>query len=465
MTAAPSIRAEGLFKAYRVYADPKDRLRQALLPRLRRLLLRLVPPLGRRMRERAYFTDFWALRDLSFEAVMGESIGIVGRNGSGKSTLLQIVCGTLTPTRGGVTVQGRVAALLELGSGFNPEYTGRENIFLNASVLGLTREEIEARLDDIIAFAEIGEFIDQPIKTYSSGMAMRLAFAVIAHVDADVLVIDEALAVGDAMFQQKCFRWLREFQERGILLYCGHDTGAILNLCQKAIWIDRGDVRMAGPSREVMEAYNLFVHAGQQPPEATEVEPLAVVAEAAGGEAPARTLTAVAHPFRGLRMEGERTSYGSGLAEITEVTLARTDGQPLAWVEGGEEVELVFRIEARARILGGIAGILIKDRLGQAVVGDNTADLSVEAPVDLEPGGMAQAVFRFRMPEFRRGTYSISPAFASGTQETHVQHHWIHDAIVFEVHPRRDVGALLLLGASHRGVELASPGKGGAGIS
>ncbi|TCH99675.1 ABC transporter ATP-binding protein [Roseococcus sp. SYP-B2431] len=449
MSTEVSIRAEGLFKAYRVYADPKDRLRQAVFPRLGWLLSRLAPPLARRLRDRSYFTEFWALRDLSFEAVIGESIGIVGRNGSGKSTLLQIVCGTLTPSLGSVTVRGRIAALLELGSGFNPEYTGRENIFLNASVLGLAREEIEARLDDIIAFAEIGAFIDQPIKTYSSGMAMRLAFAVVAHVDADVLVIDEALAVGDAIFQQKCFRWLRGFQERGILLYCGHDTGAILGLCQKAIWIDRGDVRMAGPARDVMEAYNIFVHSGQLPPEA----PVAARAPGPVADPAPGPAMALADPSRGLRMEGERTSYGSGQAEIAEVTLARVDGQPLAWIVGGEEVELAFRIEARSAILGGIAGIVVKDRLGQPILGENTADLYADAPIDLPAGGTAQAVFRFRMPALRRGSYSISPAFASGTLANHVQHHWIHDAIVFEVHPTRDVGAVMLLEVSHRGIE------------
>lgn len=233
MSSDFAIRALGLSKSYLIYAKPSDRLRQAVMPRLGRFLRPMRQMLG--LRERVYFTEHGALQDVSFVVRRGETVGIIGRNGSGKSTLLQLVCGTLTPTAGEVAVQGRVAALLELGSGFNPEYTGRENVFLNASVLGLSQEQILARLDSILAFADIGEQVDQPVKTYSSGMAMRLAFAVITHVDADVLIIDEALAVGDAYFQQKCFRWLRAFQARGTVLFCGHDVGAIMALCDRAI--------------------------------------------------------------------------------------------------------------------------------------------------------------------------------------------------------------------------------------
>src|SRR5262249_44717092 len=171
------------------------------------------------------------------------------------------VCGTLAPTSGIANVKGRVAALLELGSGFNPEFTGRENIYLNASVLGLRRPEIDAKLSEILEFAEIGDFVDQPIKTYSSGMAMRLAFAVIAHVDADVLIVDEALAVGDAYFQQKCMRWLRRFREAGTVLFCGHDVGAVMTLCDRAIWLEAGCIKAAGSTKDVCEAYSATVYA------------------------------------------------------------------------------------------------------------------------------------------------------------------------------------------------------------
>jgi len=187
--------------------------------------------------------EFLALNDVSFEVSRGETVGIIGRNGAGKSTLLQIVCGTLKPTSGFIETHGRIAAMLELGAGFNPEFSGRENIFLNGYIVGLTRQQIEARYDAICGFADIGEFIEQPIKTYSAGMAVRLAFAVMAHVDAQILVIDEALAVGDARFVQKCMRFLREFKERGTLLFVSHDTIAVSSLCDRAIWLDAGRVK------------------------------------------------------------------------------------------------------------------------------------------------------------------------------------------------------------------------------
>lgn len=201
-----AIKVQNLSKCYHIYDNPRDRLKQFVAPRLQRLTWQ---------HPKQYFREFWALKDVSFEVKKGETVGIIGRNGSGKSTLLQMICGTLTPTQGSIETNGRIAALLELGSGFNPEFTGRENVYMNASVLGLSNKEIDARFDDIVAFSDIGDFIEQPVKTYSSGMMVRLAFAVIAHVDADILIIDEALAVGDAFFTQKCMRFLRGFMKTG----------------------------------------------------------------------------------------------------------------------------------------------------------------------------------------------------------------------------------------------------------
>jgi lipopolysaccharide transport system ATP-binding protein len=221
--------ARGLGKRYDIHDSPHQRLLQYLWPPARRL--------GR---------EFWALRGVNIEIRRGETIGIIGRNGSGKSTLLQLLCGTIPPTEGTVELSGRVAALLELGAGFNPEFTGIENVILNASILGLTRRQIDARLDDILAFADIGDFARQPVKQYSSGMFLRLAFAVVAHVDADILVIDEALAVGDVLFVQKCLRFLHQFRERGTLLFVSHDIGMVRKLCDRAIWFEQGGVRMMG---------------------------------------------------------------------------------------------------------------------------------------------------------------------------------------------------------------------------
>jgi len=241
-----AIRVTGLSKKYEIYSRPGDRLKQFVLPKLRKLF---------GMKQKDYCTHFSALSNLSFELQKGKTLGIVGRNGSGKSTLLQIICGTLSPSEGGVEVQGRIAALLELGSGFNPEFTGRENLFLNASILGLSAEEINERSEKIIDFADIGDFIDQPIKNYSSGMVMRLAFAVIAHVDADILVIDEALSVGDVFFNQKCMRFLRNFMHSGTVLFVSHDTNAILNMCSEAIYLEGGKISNIGNPKKVVKQF------------------------------------------------------------------------------------------------------------------------------------------------------------------------------------------------------------------
>ena len=238
------IRVDHLSKCYQIYNSPHDRLKQFVAPRLRRVLGR--PPVS-------YFREFWALRDVSFNVGRGETVGIIGRNGSGKSTLLQMICGTLMPTSGTVETHGRVAALLELGAGFNPEFTGRENVFLNAMVLGLNQAEIEARFDDIAAFADIGQFIEQPVKHYSSGMYARLAFAVAINVDPDILVVDEALAVGDEPFQRKCFARIDAIKNRGAtILFVSHSGAAIINLCDRAVLLNAGERLYTGiPKRAV----------------------------------------------------------------------------------------------------------------------------------------------------------------------------------------------------------------------
>ncbi|MDB5378398.1 MAG: hypothetical protein JWR00_2844 [Rubritepida sp.] len=447
MCSDVTIRVEDLSKAYRIYPTPSDRLKQAVMPRLRRLAAPLLRALGRSTEARPYFHEFWALRQLSFEVARGETVGIIGRNGSGKSTLLQLVCGTLTPTHGEVEVHGRVAALLELGSGFNPEYTGRQNVFLNASVLGLAQEETQARFADILAFADIGEFIDQPVKTYSSGMAMRLAFAVIAHVDADVLIIDEALAVGDAYFQQKCFRWLRGFQKKGTVLFCGHDTAALVGLCSRAIWLDRGNTRMIGSAEEVAKAYTTFI-----------------AAESMGlGEGAIRTAD-VAPGQAELTgpdtadMEG-KAGYGSGLGRITHIALRRADGKDAPWYEGGEEAVLDLRVEALADLTDVIAGFFLKDRLGQAVAGDNSCDVALLQPQAMAQGETGLFHFRFVMPALAPGDYALGCAFASGTQDNQIQHHWIHEALMVKIQPRHHTGTMLNIQSNEKALVR---GQGGA---
>lgn len=244
---ADVIRVERISKRYSMFDSPRARLKQFLIPRLRRML---------GLPEKAYFKEFHALSDVSFRISRGETVGIIGRNGSGKSTLLQIICGTSTPTAGTIETNGRVAALLELGAGFNPEFTGRENVYLNAALLGLGPKEIDGRFDDILRFADIGEFIDQPIKTYSSGMVVRLAFATAIHVDPEILVVDEALAVGDVAFQQKCLDRIRQLQRNGVsILLVTHSTNALIEYCDRAIFLKHGKVVMDGACRDVVKAY------------------------------------------------------------------------------------------------------------------------------------------------------------------------------------------------------------------
>ncbi len=248
-----AISVSNLSKCYHIYDRSQDRLKQYIFPRLHRLVGRQPQNL---------FREFWALKDVSFEVKKGETVGIIGRNGSGKSTLLQIVCGTLTPTGGTVEANGRVAALLELGSGFNPEFTGRENAYMNGAVLGLKKEEIDARFDDIAAFADIGEFIDQPVKMYSSGMVVRLAFSVAINVDPEILIVDEALSVGDELFQRKCFSRIEAIRNNGAtILFVSHSGSTIVELCNWAMLLDAGKKLAIGSPKQIVGRYQKLLYA------------------------------------------------------------------------------------------------------------------------------------------------------------------------------------------------------------
>lgn len=254
-----AIEAQNLSKQYSLFTSPTDRIVQSLKVRANRLLQK--PPPSRS-------GIFNALSNVSFNVPRGSTVGIVGRNGSGKSTLLQLVCGTLNPTSGDISVNGRIAALLELGAGFNPEYSGRENVFLNAAILGMSRDETEQKLDDILSFADIGQFIDQPVKTYSSGMFVRLAFATAINTNPDILIIDEALAVGDEAFQRKCFAKIHQIQESGsTILFVSHSAQSVIELCDSAILLDQGEVLMDGDPKSVTAQYQKLVHA---PPDQVE---------------------------------------------------------------------------------------------------------------------------------------------------------------------------------------------------
>lgn len=363
---------------------------------------------------------FQALHPISFEVRRGETLAIIGRNGAGKSTLLQLICGTLTPSSGSVSVRGRLAALLELGAGFNPEFSGRENIYLSAAVYGLTRLQVHERLDAIINFAQIGEQIDQPVKTYSSGMFVRLAFAVIAHVDADILVIDEALAVGDAYFTQKCMRFLREFAERGTLLFVSHDTHSVTNLCSKAIWIDRGRMMLAADAKTTVEAYLSSFYTGTEDSKAvlvpsTDNEQCAAV--------PPRTMQQQANNFA--------SAFGVGGGRLLACRLLDQRGRPIFQLTEAQTVELQVDCLAEQCITQPIVGFFIKDRLGQPICGVNTLEFLPDWQ-QLPAGVPTQISFRFHLPLLATGDYTVTTSLASGTQAEHIQHHWVHDMLSFK---------------------------------
>lgn len=424
-----AISVKNLSKCFQIYETPRDRLKQFVLPRMQRLAGK--PP-------KQYYREFWALNDVSFEIKKGETVGIVGRNGSGKSTLLQIICGTLTPTSGSVETRGRVAALLELGSGFNPEFTGRENVYMNAAVLGLSQEEIDQRFDDIIAFADIGDFIEQPVKTYSSGMMVRLAFAVIAHVDADILVIDEALSVGDAFFTQKCMRFLRKFMENGTVLFVSHDTAAVINFCQQAVWLNKGIVKFQGEPKDVAQKYLAELYESQQgesvaTPNVNLAKPLQT-AQPRDMRLDYINTTQFRNDIELFSFVPDSASFGKGGGNIISVQLLDETGQPLSWVVGGENVTLSITCIANANMVSPIVGFYINDRLGQPLFGDNTFNFTKQAPLIIAEDEMFVTEFTFRMPILPIGDYTATVALAEGTQQDHVQHHWVHDAMVLKSH-------------------------------
>jgi lipopolysaccharide transport system ATP-binding protein len=425
-----AIRVTSLSKCYEIYSTPRDRLKQFVAPRLQRLA-------GQSPRQ--YFREFWALKDVSFEVKKGETVGIIGRNGSGKSTLLQMICGTLTPTTGSIQTNGRVAALLELGSGFNPEFTGRENVYMNAAVLGLSKEEVDARFNEITAFADIGDFVEQPVKTYSSGMMVRLAFAVIAHVDADILVIDEALSVGDAFFTQKCMRYLRKFMEKGTVLFVSHDTGAVVNLCSHALWLHHGIAKLAGSPKEVSEEYLAAQYQAIQgdisaPISKSVTPPNSVPQDFHDMRRDFINTTSLRNDIEVFKFSLDAANFGKGGATINLVQLLDQNDQPLLWVVGGERVQLMVHCKANTDLASPIVGFLVNDRLGQTLFGDNTFITYSQTSLSVASGQVFVARFEFRMPILPPGDYSITVAIAEGTQVDHIQHHWIHDALILKSH-------------------------------
>lgn len=416
-----------LGKCYQIYAKPKDRLKQALWR-------------GRRQ----YYREFWALRNVNLEIRTGEAVAIIGRNGSGKSTLLQMICGTLAPTEGSVKTSGTIAALLELGSGFNPEFTGIENVFLNASLLGLTQEKIRERLEDIQAFADIGDFVHQPVKTYSSGMLVRLAFAVVAHVDPSVLIVDEALSVGDAVFGQRCMRFIRRYTEKGTLLFVSHDLNAVSSLCERAIWLDSGRLSMDAPVGSIITAYTRYCLETSNAEIASDAhstqshEPEAGVAgvlETGGSE---QESTGIRYTWTNDGEDDEskqseiacwdsERDYGNQHAYITSVRMVTQDGEATTTPKCGEAVALEITAKCKTVIDSFLAGFVIRDRTGQIVFGENNIG---QGEIQAAKSEVVTVVFQFAMPFLQPGDYSLSAAVSNGDAMQFETMHYKPDILV-----------------------------------
>lgn len=352
MSSEIAIKVENISKCYQIYDKPRDRLKQFVMPRLQGMI-------GHKPHK--YYREFWALKDVSFEIKKGETVGIIGRNGSGKSTLLQMICGTLNPTSGGIQTHGRIAALLELGSGFNPDFTGRENVYMNAAVLGLSADEIDRRFDEIAAFSDIGDFIEQPVKAYSSGMMVRLAFAVAINVAPDILVVDEALAVGDAAFQRKCMRKINELSDGGVtLLFVSHDTETVRKICSQALYLNRGAMLEIGSAKDVCVSYERDLFAGSK-----DMDFVIEAKEAPDGS----------RDFGSFDQEFLKTSekvYGDGRVTIDCVAITNKNGKNVNVLEPGCELTVSYRAMFAGFSIRPIFGMMITTREGVCIFGANT---------------------------------------------------------------------------------------------
>ena len=401
------ISVQNVTKIYKLYDKPVDRLKES------------IHPFGKK-----YHKDFYALKDVSLEVKKGETVGIIGKNGSGKSTLLKIITGVLQPTSGNIRINGKLSALLELGAGFNLEFTGLENIYLHGTILGYNKEQMNKKLDDILSFADIGEFINQPVKMYSSGMFVRLAFAVSINVDPDILIVDEALSVGDMRFQQKCFRKIEEFKKSKTILFVSHDLSTINNYCDRVIWINEGSVIADGDPLEVSKQYRAFM-SGSHISKYSDTE------SNSNTESKCKISETLADQIYPL--DSNLDVFGDNKVKIEGIAIL--DGETnsnLTVAMAGQKIKLLIKARAFARIDKPIFGFTIKDRVGNIVLQTNNYVLGQYIEV-LQQDEIMIGCFEFKLPYLNQGQYTISPAVASGTQDDHEQHCWVHDALIFQV--------------------------------
>lgn len=392
-------------KSYPIYPQPSARLKElACLNRI------------------SFHRDFWALRDISFNIEAGETFCIIGENGSGKSTLLQMVAGILQPSAGTLSIQGRVAALLELGSGFNPEFTGRDNVYLNAAILGFSRRDMDEKFRQIEEFAEIGEFIDQPVKTYSSGMSVRLAFAVAIHVDPEILIVDEALAVGDIYFRQRCMRKVHELRAQGVtVLFVSHDTADVKAIADRVMWIEAGRIRQLADPETVVTNYL-----------AAMVEKDSAYLNHKHAALSAARLRSVQAPEIADRIPNIDRRFGDGRAKIIGIAILDAQGKPTYILEPDSAVIVRISVRADEEIALPVVGFMLRNHMGLDFAGSNTAREGFELP-SMIAGDIYTVDFHIHLPQLYPSSFSFSPAIADGTLLSYTICDWIDNAIALQM--------------------------------
>jgi lipopolysaccharide transport system ATP-binding protein len=447
MPTDPAILASHVSKRFQIYARPEDRLKQMVPLKLRRVL---------GLSRKTYFQDFEAVRDVSLTVGRGETVGIIGRNGSGKSTLLQMICGTLQPSEGSISIRGRIAALLELGAGFSPDFTGRQNVFLNCAILGLTEGETQARFETIERFADIGIFMDQPVKTYSSGMYIRLAFAVAINVDPDILVIDEALAVGDEAFQRKCFARIEQIRNNGAtILFVSHGAQTILQLCDRAVLMDGGEKLMDGPPKPIVQQYQRLIHAGNAGREAIRSELRAMNLDGAPvPDSISVSATPVAASISGVAIfpGKEATSfetfdpdlkpqntlhYGEDTETMSNLRIETLSGRQVNVLDSGKTYRLCYEAAFATDVAGIVFGMQIKTVSGLVVAGANTS-MAGTSQVQQAPAGTRCSVIIEFTAQLVSGTYFLDAGIAMAGETLRFLHRVV-DGLALRVSGENDV--------------------------
>ncbi len=390
-------------KIYKLYKQPMDRVKEVLS-----------------VTQKKYHKNFYAVDNVSLSVKRGETVGIIGKNGSGKSTLLKMIAGVLSPSVGKVEVKGNVSALLELGAGFNGDLSGLENIYLNGTLLGYSKEYVDKSIKAILEFADIGDFIYQPVKTYSSGMFVRLAFAIAININPEILIVDEALSVGDMRFQQKCYRKIREVKKTGTVLFVSHDTGALASFCDRIIWMDEGKIFKEGRPDKILDEYQAFMSY-----DIKEMQSVTTYSNAAEGQE-----EETHDVLSGLT---RAKAFGNGDGSFEMVRLIHSDtGKESTVVAGGDAISIDFKIRINKTVEMPIFGFTLKDALGNAVIVSNTHFEKIELTPLLE-GKTYHYQFQMTFPDLRSGKYSLDIALATGTYQAHEQIQWINDALVIVV--------------------------------